>query len=145
MGISITSLGDRIAHEHEGYVGAYLRDGSLTGSSSREIDAAKTGKLTAACACDWRSDRTWDNDANTAGGWPSDALEDEILTDWYDHVYAVADGERDRHIGHLTMMMARIGRQYGRGSLDLDNLDDLERDLASALDRVKQIRRPSDF
>lgn len=90
--IPIGRLGDD-AQDHEGYVEAFMRDGSFASGSSREIDAQKTGKLTAGCACGWRAERVWNNDADTPGGFPSEDLEDTIMAAWSDHVDDVAGGQ----------------------------------------------------
>jgi len=89
MGTIITSLGD-LGYEHEGYVGHVLDDGTVSGTWSNETRPHITAQRRAACSCEWVGERVWTTDADTPDGFNSEKLDDEILTEWETHVYALA-------------------------------------------------------
>lgn len=112
----VLDLGVDVAYEHEGYAAHVLDDGTLTSTYSREIDPRKTGKLRAACSCDWTGSEDWDVDSDDPSDWPSDELEDQILTEWEVHVYGLINAKRDED----AVTLLRVLRGFSKNADDLE-------------------------
>ena len=117
----ILDIGIDAAYDHEG-----------------RVVPVGTDKLQAACSCGWTDDRAWDTDAGPDDhGIPSDGLSDRILASWEAHVYDTLGNDRVSDLDYLRLLIARLGNQ----GVDEDDLDGLQRDLASGLAAVQRIRR----
>jgi hypothetical protein len=112
MGLILTNYGEA-AHEHEGFVGRILHDGTVTSSWSAETDISVTDQLVAKCSCGWISDQRWTNDAPCPAEMPSVRLRTEILSVWemqhavpaLDRVAADVRGRVARHLRDLAGMV----------------------------------------
>lgn len=127
----VLDIGVDVAYGHEGYAAWVLDDGTLTGTASAEIDPRKTGKLRAACSCGWTDPEFWDVDSDDPADWPSDELEDDILTAWEIHVRGLVNSE----LTEQTTTLLRVLRGFSK------NADDLEAAQLGTEDRAEVLKR----
>lgn len=87
---SIAFVGDICIDGHEGYVEGELRNGAWASGTSPETRAIGwTGRHRSACDCGWAGPVTA---TGVLDGWLPEALDDEVMVAWDDHIAP----ERDR-------------------------------------------------
>jgi hypothetical protein len=111
----VLDIGVDVAYRHEGYAAHVLQDGTLTGTYSAETRPLMTGKLRAACACDWSGSEVWDVDSDDPADWPSEELEDNILREWQVHVHGLVHAKQTEDADALM----RTLRGFARNADDL--------------------------
>jgi|GEM_PF-6234381 len=99
------------------------------------------GRLRAQCACGWHSGQMWDHDSE--GRWPSDALEDQIIQGWEDHIGDLLDQQRTEDLAHVQRLLGNLGESANR-PVTPEALPGLDRVLDVTLRLVRKHRHTSD-